>query len=321
MKAFRVHVYGRPEVLTFEDVPLPEPGPGEVVVRHTAIGVNYIDVYHRSGLYPMPLPGGIGVEASGKVDFVGPDVRDLKVGDRVAYAGGIPGAYSEARTVAADRLVKLPPEIDDLTAAAIMLKGMTAEYLVRRTFPIRQGHNVLWHSAAGGVGLIGCQWAKHLGARVIGTVSTPEKSKLARANGCDEVVVTSEQDFVEPVREFSERGVDVVYDSVGKDTFERSLDCLRPLGLLVCFGQSSGPVPPFDVQMLSQKGSLFLTRPTLHTYTARRADLVASANALFDVVKKGIVKVRFEAYPLKDAAQVHRDLEERRTSGSLVLIP
>ncbi len=321
MKAFRVHVYGRPEVLSFEDASLPDPGPGEVVVRHTAIGVNYIDVYHRSGLYPMPLPGGLGVEAAGKVEYLGPDVADLKVGDRVAYAGGIPGAYAEARTVPADRLVKLPPEIDDLTAAAIMLKGMTAEYLLRRTFPVKEGHYVLWHSAAGGVGHIACQWLRHLGARVIGTVSTPEKSKLARLHGCEQVVVTSEQDFVEPVREFSNRGVDVVYDSVGKDTFDRSLDCLRPLGLMVSFGQSSGSVPPLDVQVLSQKGSLFLTRPTLHTYTARRADLLASAAALFDVVKRGVVKVRFEAFPLKDAAQVHRDLEERRTTGACVLIP
>ena len=323
-KAIRIERTGGPEVLQWVDVPVGHPGPGEALVRHTAVGLNFIDVYHRRGVYPLPsLPAVLGLEAAGRVEAVGPGVAGVAVGDRVAYAGGPTGAYSEARVVPADRLVKLPDGIDDRRAAAMMLKGMTAEYLLRRTFPVTPGQTILFHAAAGGVGLIACQWARTLGATVIGTVGSKDKAELANTHGCDHVIVTSEEDFVARVREITGgEGVSVVYDSVGKDTFMRSLDCLRPRGLMVSFGQASGMVPPLDISILSAKGSLFLTRPTLMTYTASREDLVASATALFDVVSRGVVRIEVrQTYPLRDAARAHADLEARKTTGSTVLIP
>ncbi len=323
-KAIRVERTGGPEALQWADVPVGKPGPGEALVRHTAIGVNFIDVYHRRGLYPLPsLPAVIGLEAAGRVEAVGPGVTEVVPGDRVAYAGGPTGAYSEARVIPSDRLVKLPDGIDDRRAAAMMLKGMTAEYLLRRTYAVKPGDAILVHAAAGGVGLIVCQWAKTLGATVIGTVGTKDKADLANTHGCDHVIVTGEEDFVARVREITGgEGVSVVYDSVGKDTFMRSLDCLRPRGLMVSFGQASGMVPPLDIAILSVKGSLFLTRPTLMTYTAMREDLMASAAALFDAVLRGVVRIEVrQTYPLQDAARAHADLEARKTTGSTVLIP
>jgi NADPH2:quinone reductase len=323
-KAIRVERTGGPETLQWADVPVGQPGPGEALVRHTAIGVNFIDVYHRRGLYPLPsLPAVIGLEAAGRVEAVGPGVTEVVVGDRVAYAGGPTGAYSEARVIPADRLVKLPDGIDDRRAAAMMLKGMTAEYLLRRTYAVKPGDAILVHAAAGGVGLIVCQWGKTLGATVIGAVGTKDKVELANTHGCDHVIVTGEEDVVARVREITGgEGVSVVYDSVGKDTFMRSLDCLRPRGLMVSFGQASGMVPPLDISILSAKGSLFLTRPTLMTYTASREDLMASAAALFDAVLRGVVRIEVrQTYPLRDAAQAHADLEARRTTGSTVLLP
>jgi len=323
-KAIRVERTGGPEVLQWADMPVGQPGPGEALVRHTAIGVNFIDVYHRRGLYPLPsLPAVIGLEAAGRVEAVGPGVTEVVPGDRVAYAGGPTGAYSEARVIPSDRLVKLPDGIDDRRAAAMMLKGMTAEYLLRRTYAVKPGDAMLVHAAAGGVGLIVCQWAKTLGATVIGTVGTKDKAELANAHGCDHVIVTGEEDVVARVREITGgEGVSVVYDSVGKDTFMRSLDCLRPRGLMVSFGQASGMVPPLDISILSAKGSLFLTRPTLMTYTASREDLMASAAALFDAVLRGVVRIEVrQTYPLRDAARAHADLEARKTTGSTVLIP
>jgi NADPH2:quinone reductase len=315
---------GGPEVLTWREHQVPDPGPGQALVRHSAVGLNFIDVYHRRGLYPLPaLPAVIGSEAAGRVEAVGPGVREVAVGDRVAYAGGPTGAYSEARVMAADRLVKLPDGIDDQRAAAMMLKGMTAEYLLRRTFRVEPGQTILVHAAAGGVGLIACQWASALGATVIGTVGTREKAALAASHGCAHPIVTSEEDFVARVKAITKgRGVPVVYDSVGKDTFMRSLDCLSPRGTMVSFGQSSGMVPPLDITVLSAKGSLYLTRPTLGTYTATRDDLMASASALFDAVLKGAVRIDIgQTYPLRDVAAAHVDLEARRTAGSTVLIP
>jgi NADPH2:quinone reductase len=323
-KAIRVERTGGPEVLQWADMPVGQPGPGEALVRHTAIGLNFIDVYHRRGLYPLPsLPAVIGLEAAGRVEAVGPGVTEVVPGDRVAYAGGPTGAYSEARVIPSDRLVKLPDGIDDRRAAAMMLKGMTAEYLLRRTYAVKPGDAMLVHAAAGGVGLIVCQWAKTLGATVIGTVGTKDKAELANAHGCDHVIVTGEEDVVARVREITGgEGVSVVYDSVGKDTFMRSLDCLRPRGLMVSFGQASGMVPPLDISILSAKGSLFLTRPTLMTYTASREDLMASAAALFDAVLRGGVRIEVrQTYPLRDAARAHADLEARKTTGSTVLIP
>jgi NADPH2:quinone reductase len=323
-KAIRVERTGGPEVLQWADMPVGQPGPGEALVRHTAIGMNFIDVYHRRGLYPLPsLPAVIGLEAAGRVEAVGPGVTEVVPGDRVAYAGGPTGAYSEARVIPSDRLVKLPDGIDDRRAAAMMLKGMTAEYLLRRTYAVKPGDAILVHAAAGGVGLIVCQWAKTLGATVIGTVGTKDKAELANAHGCDHVIVTGEEDVVARVREITGgEGVSVVYDSVGKDTFMRSLDCLRPRGLMVSFGQASGMVPPLDISILSAKGSLFLTRPTLMTYTASREDLMASAAALFDAVLRGVVRIEVrQTYPLRDAARAHADLEARKTTGSTVLIP
>jgi len=300
------------------------PGPGEALVRQTAVGVNFIDVYHRRGLYPLPsLPAGIGSEAAGPIEAVGPGVTDVAVGDRVAYAGGPTGAYCDARVLPAHRLVKLPDGISDPQAAAMMLKGMTAEYLLRRAFTVKPGDTILFHAAAGGVGTIACQWAKQLGATVIGTVGTRNKAAIASAHGCDHVIVTGEEDFVARVREITRgEGVPVVYDSVGKDTFMRSLDCLKPRGMIVSFGQSSGMVPPLDISILSSKGSLFLTRPSLMHYVAKREELLACAAALFDAVLHDGVKIEIgQTYSLQDAAKAHADLEARKTTGSTVLIP
>jgi NADPH2:quinone reductase len=319
----RFHKTGGPEVLVYEDVAVGDPGPNQARVRHTAIGVNFIDTYHRSGLYPLPLPSGVGSEAAGVVEAVGPGVTWVKPGDRVGYAGGPPGSYSEARIVPADRLVKVPDGISDQQVAAMMLKGMTTQYLIRRTFKVQPGQTVLFHAAAGGVGLIACQWLKALGVTVIGTVGSDEKAKLAKAHGCDHTIVYTRESFVERVKEITGgKKVPVVYDSVGKDTYMGSLDCLQPLGMLVIFGNGSGPVPPFDLGLLAQKGSLFITRPTLFTYTAQREDLEATANELFEVVKSGKVKIEVnQTYALKDAVQAHRDLEGRKTTGSTVLLP
>ncbi len=321
--AIRIHATGGPETLRWEAVRSGSPGPGEALLRHTAIGVNYIDTYHRSGLYPLPLPATLGMEAAGVVEAVGDGVAEVAVGQRVAYAGGPIGAYAEARLIPAHRLVPLPPEISEEQAAAIMLKGMTAQYLLRQTHAVQPGETVLIHAAAGGVGLIACQWAKHLGATVIGTVGSDEKAALARAHGCDHTIVYTRENFAARVREITAgRGVRVVYDSVGQATWDGSLDCLQPRGLMVSFGNSSGPVQPFSPLVLSAKGSLFVTRPTLMTYTATRDDLLAAAADLFDVVRSGAVTPLVGgAYALRDAAQAHRDLESRRTTGSLLLRP
>lgn len=321
--AIRIHQTGGPEVLVWEEVEVPAPGPGQVLLRHTAVGLNFIDVYHRTGLYPAPLPFTPGLEGAGVVEAVGDGVTEFQPGDRVAYANPPLGAYAQARVMPADRLVKLPGSIGDHTAAAMMLQGMTAQYLLRRTYRVQPGDTILIHAAAGGVGLLVCQWARHLGATVIGTVGSEEKAELARAHGCDHPILYKSEDFVARVREITNgEGVPVVYDSVGADTFLKSLDCLRPLGMMVSFGQSSGKVEPFDTGLLAAKGSLFLTRPSLMAYTAKRSDLVASATELFDVVARGAVKVEInQTYPLKDAAQAHRDLEGRRTTGSTLLLP
>ncbi len=323
VKAIRIHKAGGPEVLTWEDVAVDKPSAGQILVRHGAVGLNYIDVYHRTGLYPITYPSGIGMEGAGTVEAVGPGVTDLKPGDRVAYASAPLGAYAEARLMPADKVVRVPDAISDRDAAAMMLQGMTVEYLVRRTYPIKRGDTVVIHAAAGGIGLIFCQWAKHLGATVIGTVSSDEKAKLAKTHGCDHTIVYTREDFAKRVREITGgAGVPVVYDSIGKDTFEGSLDCLRPRGLMVSFGNASGPVPPFSPAILGAKGSLYLTRPSLAAYTAARADLIESAKALFGVVTTGAVKIAVnQTYPLKDAAQAHRDLEARKTTGSTVLVP
>jgi NADPH:quinone reductase len=322
-KAIRISQTGGPDVLRWEDAEVGEPGEGQARIRHTAVGVNYIDTYHRSGLYPIPLPGGLGSEAAGVVEAVGPGVTVVNPGDRVAYAGGPPGSYSEARLIPAHILVPIPDGFDDKIAAAVMLKGMTAQYLICRTYKVRPGETVLFHAAAGGVGLIACQWLKALGATVIGTVGSDEKAAIAKAHGCERVIISTKEDIAKRVKEITNgAGVPVVYDSVGKDTFLASLDCLRPLGLMVSFGNSSGKVTPFDIGILSQKGSLYLARPTLATYTATRADLEATAKDVFDVIRDGKVKVEVRhTYPLKEAAQVHRDLESRKTVGSIVMLP
>jgi NADPH2:quinone reductase len=322
-RAIRVHKTGGPEVLQWEEVDVGQPGEGQARVRHTAIGVNFIDTYHRSGLYPLPLPTSLGSEGAGLVEDVGPGVSHVEVGDSVAYAGGPPGSYSEVRVMSADRLVKLPDGISGTTGAAMMLKGMTAQYLIRRTYKVQPGDNVLFHAAAGGVGLIACQWLKTLGATVIGTVGSDEKAAVAKAHGCDHTILYTREDFPKRVRGITGgKGVPVVYDSVGKSTFQGSLDCLRPLGLMVSFGNASGPVPPFELSQLTQKGSLYITRPTMATYTATRSDLEATAKELFDVVLSGKVKIEINhTYPLKDAQQVHRDLEARKTTGSIVMVP
>lgn len=321
--AIRVHQFGGPEAMVWEEVEVGEPGPGQVRLRHTAVGLNFIDVYHRTGLYPQPLPLTPGSEAAGVVEAVGPGVTDFQVGDRVGYCSGPVGAYAEARLFPADRLVKLPDWLDDRTAAAMLLQGMTARYLLRKTYPVRKGDTVLVHAAAGGVGLIACQWASALGATVIGTVGTEEKAELARAHGCHHPIVYTRDDFVARTKELTGgRGVHVVYDGIGKDTFEQSLDCLRTLGMMVSFGNASGPVPPIPPAMLGLRGGLFLTRPSLFHYTAAREDLLETAADLFSVVKDGRVKINVhQTFALKDAAEAHRALESRKTTGSTVLLP
>jgi NADPH:quinone reductase len=320
--AIRIHQNGGPEVMQWESVEVGEPGPGQVRLKQHAVGVNYIDTYQRSGLYKLPLPFVPGNEGAGEVVAVGPGVSEFKVGDRGAYAGAV-GGYAQERLMPADRLVKLPASIDYKTGAAMMLQGMTVRYLLRQTYKVGKGTTMLLHAAAGGIGLIACQWARHLGATIIGTVSSPDKAELAKAAGCTHVINYKSEDFVKRTRELTNgQGVDVVYDAVGKDTYPGSLDCLKPLGLFVSFGNASGPITNFDILLLSAKGSLYATRPTLVTYTAKREDLLANANELFDVVSKGIVKINVNhTYPLKDAAQAHKDLESRKTTGSIVLLP
>ena len=321
--AVRIHQTGEPEVLTWEEVDVGEPGPGEVRLKHTAIGLNYIDTYHRTGLYPLSLPSVLGMEAAGVVVAVGTGVADLDPGQRVAYASAPTGAYAEERLMPADRVVPLPDSVDDRVAAAMMLQGMTAQYLLRQIYPVKRGDTILFHAVAGGVGLIACQWAKHLGATVIGTVGSPEKAELARAHGCDHPILYKEDDFVARVREITGGvGVPVVYDSVGQTTFMQSLDCLQRRGMMVSFGQSSGKVAPFDMAILSAKGSLFLTRPTLIHYTTTRQELLAVADELFAVVAAGAVKVAVrQTFPLRETAAAHRALEGRETTGSTVLLP
>jgi len=320
-----VHRFGGPEVLEYEAYEPPQPGPGEAMVRHRAIGLNFIDVYFRTGLYPPPmgLPFTPGLEASGVVVAVGEGVTDIRVGQRVAYGTGPLGAYSDVRTMPADKLVAIPDSISDEVAAAMMLKGMTAQYLLKQTYRVKPGDTILVHAAAGGVGLILCQWAKHLGATVIGTVGTREKAEIAKAHGCDHPIVYTEEDFVQRVKEITGgKGVPVVYDGVGRATFMQSLDCLQPRGLMVSFGNASGPVEAFNLGILSQKGSLYVTRPTLMTYTATREQLLAAANDVIEVVSKGIVKIEVnQRFPLKDAAEAHRALESRKTTGATVLVP
>lgn len=321
--AIRFHRTGGPEVLQWEEVSVGEPGPGEARVCHAAVGLNFIDTYHRSGLYPAPLPSGIGLEGAGTVEALGAGVTHLQVGDRVAYAGGPLGAYSEARLIPADRLIRLPESLSFETGAAMMLQGLTAAYLLRRTYRVQKGDTVLIHAAAGGVGLIACQWAKALGATVIGTVSTEAKAELARAHGCDHSILYTREDFARRVRDITGgEGVPVVYDGIGKDTFAGSLDSLRPMGTMVSFGNASGPVGLIDPLLLSQKGSLFFTRPTLMHYTARRADLEALATELLGVVTSGQVKIEVnQRFPLQQAAAAHIALEGRQTTGSTVLLP
>ena len=320
--AIRIHRYGGPEVLQWETDEVGQPGQGQVKFKQHAVGVNYIDVYQRSGLYKSPLPFIPGSEGAGEVVAVGPGVTDFKVGDRAAYAGAL-GGYAEERLMPADRLVKLPDTIDYTTGAAMMLQGMTVRYLLRQTYKVGPGTTLLFHAAAGGIGLIACQWARHLGATIIGTVSTPEKAALAKAHGCTHVINYRQEDFVKRARELTDgMGVDVVYDAVGKDTYPGSLDCLKPLGLWVSFGNASGAISNFDILQLSAKGSLYATRPTLGTYVAKRADLLANAGELFDLVGKGVVKINVNhSYPLSAAAEAHRDLEARKTTGSIVLVP
>ncbi|HRQ58517.1 MAG TPA: quinone oxidoreductase [Azoarcus taiwanensis] len=314
---------GGPEVLEWSKIPLPDLGEGEVRLRQEAVGLNYIDTYHRCGMYPVPMPSGIGLEGAGTIEAIGPGVTELAVGDRVAYAGGPLGAYACERNMPADRLVRLPDALSFEQGAAMMLQGLTAQYLLRRTYRVQSGDTILIHAAAGGVGLIVCQWAKALGATVIGTVGSDDKAALARAHGCDHPIVYTRENFAERVREITKgEGVAVVYDSIGKDTFMDSLSCLRPLGTMVLFGAASGAVPPFDPQVLAQKGSLFLTRPTLFTYVAKRSDLVTMSSELFEAVTSGKVRIEVnQRYPLREAAQAHRDLEARRTTGSTVLLP
>jgi NADPH2:quinone reductase len=322
-KAIRMHETGGAEVLRWEDVEIGAPGPGEVLIHQTSVGVNYIDIYHRSGLYPLPaLPAVPGMEGAGEVVAVGDGVSELQPGDRVAYAGLPVGAYATDRLMPAHRLVKLPAQISDQQAAGMMLQGLTVQYMLRRTYRVQPGDAILIHAAAGGVGLIACQWAKALGATVIGTVGSQEKAQLAKAHGCDHAILYHEQDFATRTRELTGgEGVAVVYDSVGKDTFMKSLDCLRPLGMMVYYGQSSGPAPVIDPALLGKKGSLFLTRPSVMTYTEKRADLLAGASELFDIVMSGAVKIEVnQTYALQDAARAHRDLEARKTTGSTVLL-
>ncbi|WP_029010843.1 quinone oxidoreductase family protein [Azospirillum halopraeferens] len=322
--AIRIHEHGGPEVLRWEEVEVGDPGPGEVRLRHTAVGLNYIDTYHRSGAYKLPqLPAIIGVEGAGVVEAVGEGVSALAPGDRVGYAPGPMGSYAEARLIAADRLIPLPSWIDDRQAAAMLLQGMTVQALLRSVYRVQAGETILVHAAAGGVGLILCQWAKHLGVTVIGTVGSEEKAEIARAHGCDHPIVYTRENFVERVRDLTGgAGVPVVYDGVGQTTFMASLDCLRPRGLMALFGAASGPVPPLDLQVLAAKGSLYVTRPTIFSYTAKREELMASAADLFEVVHAGAVTIAIgQTFPLRDAAEAHRALEARRTTGSTVLLP
>jgi NADPH2:quinone reductase len=321
--AIRIHQTGGPELMRWEEVAVGDPAPGEARVRHEAVGLNFIDVYHRTGLYPLPLPAGLGLEGAGVVEAVGTGVTDLRPGDRVAYAGGPVGAYSQVRCLPADRLLKMPDSLDFRTGAAMMLQGLTSAYLLRRTYCVQPGDAVLIHAAAGGVGLIASQWARALGATVIGTVSSEAKAALATAHGCDHIIYYSREDVARRVREITGgEGVAVVYDGVGKDTFMGSLDSLRVRGMMVSFGNASGPVAPFDPILLSQKGSIFITRPTLMHYTAKRDELLALGAELFDMVTAGKVKIEVnQTYPLSDAATAHRDLEARKTTGSTILLP
>ena len=321
--AIRIHQVGGPEVMSWEEVSVGDPSPGEARVRHEAVGLNYIDVYHRTGLYPLPLPSGLGLEGAGVVEAVGEGVTEVRPGDRVAYAGGPLGAYSQVRCIPAHRLLKMPDSLDCKTGAAMMLQGLTSAYLLRRTYCVQPGDAVLIHAAAGGVGLIACQWAKALGATVIGTVSNEAKAALASAHGCDHIIYYSREDVAKRVREITGgEGVAVVYDGVGKDTFMGSLDSLRVRGMMVSFGNASGPVAPFDPILLSQKGSIFITRPTVAHYTAKRDELVALGAELFAVVTSGKVKIEVnQTYALSDAANAHRDLEARKTTGSTILLP
>lgn len=324
MKAFRVHKYGGPEALTLDELPIPQPGPGYALVKIEAIGLNFIDVYHRTGLYPAPLPRLMGVEGAGRVEAVGPDVTEVKVGDRVAYAHtGAPGAYAEYALVPSARLVTVPPGVDTRTAAAAMLQGMTAHYLARSAYALKKGDACLIHAAAGGVGLLLCQMARQAGARVFGTVSTEEKARLAREAGAEAVIRYTEQDFQAEIKRLTDgQGVQVAYDSVAKETFEKSLNCLSTRGTLVLYGQSSGPVPPFDVNQLSVKGSLFLTRPTLAHYTRTREELIWRAHDILNSISAGALKLRIGAtFPLAEAAEAHRQLEGRKTTGKVLLIP
>ncbi|MBE7636079.1 NADPH:quinone reductase [Sneathiella sp. P13V-1] len=319
-KAIRFHEVGGPEVMKWEDVEVGSPGPGEVRIQHKAVGLNFIDVYFRTGLYPAPLPNTPGMEAAGVIVELGSGVTEFAVGDRVAYAGRPIGAYAEERVMPADILIKMPDSIDDETAAAMMLQGMTTEYLLQRTFHVKQGDTILFHAAAGGVGLMACQWANHIGATVIGTVGSEEKAELAKANGCHHTINYREEDFQKRVMEITDgKGVPVVYDSIGKDTFEGSLDCLQPRGLMVSYGNATGPVNDVDLGILAAKGSLYVTRPTLMTYNDKREDLVKSAADLIDMVEKGIVKVNIgQRYHLSEAAKAHEDLEGRKTTGSTI---
>ncbi|MEC8774551.1 MAG: quinone oxidoreductase [Pseudomonadota bacterium] len=318
-RAIQIKKQGAAGVMKWVEVLVGKPKRGQILINQSHVGLNYIDVYHRSGLYPLEMPHGIGMEAAGTVAAVGAGVKGIRVGDRVAYAAGPPGSYAEARIMPADRVVKLPDWISNEQAAAMMLQGMTTEYLIRRTYKVKKGDTVLFHAAAGGVGLIACQWLKQLGATVIGTVGSPAKAKLAKAHGCDHVINYNKQDFVKRVKSITKgAGVPVVYDSVGKSTYNGSLDCLSPLGTFVSFGNASGPIPPVDGAMLAQKGSLFFTRPTLMTYTADSKDMRASARALFAAVKKGVKIEINQRYAMKDAVQAHRDLEARKTTGSTV---
>ena len=322
--AIIMHSTGGPEVLSWESYDPGMPGPGEVRLIHEAIGLNFIDVYQRTGLYPLPsMPVIPGLEGAGRVEMVGEGVKEFQAGDRVAYAGVPPGAYAEIRCIPAHRLVKLPETISSRDGAAMMLQGMTARYLLKGCFAVGPGTTLLIHAAAGGVGTLLCQWARHLGATSIGTVGSPEKARLAAENGCNHTILYGQEDFAARVKEITGgQGVDVVYDSIGKTTFMKSLDCLRPMGTMVSFGQASGPLEPFNIGLLAQKGSLFLTRPSLMHYTAKRQDLLAHAEDLFTVVGSGAVKIQVkQEYPLRDAAKAHRDLEERKTTGSSILLP
>ena len=323
MKAIQIHAQGGPEVMQLDEIDLTAPAEGQVRVRHTAIGLNYIDTYHRSGLYPLPLPSGIGLEAAGVVEEVGAGVSNLSAGDRIAYGTGPLGAYAEARNVPAARVTKLPDSISDETGAAMMLKGMTVRYLLRETYEVQPGDTILWHAAAGGVGLIACQWAKAIGATVIGTVSTEDKAQLAKDNGCDHIIMYTHEDVAARVREITDgAGVPVVYDGIGAATVDASLDSLRPRGLLASFGNASGPIKDFDLGLLNTKGSLYVTRPSLMAYTAADEDLAANAADLVEMVGSGKVSIPVnQTYALADAVQAHTDLESRKTTGSSVLVP